>query len=391
MTKETNYIYTLRKDYSQIVSIRKLEIPTNNFHPGFTQRFHERTYMFGSKGNSINDPFMVVCLDSVGNMIWSKSYPGKRGFVSNVVEVDSGKFLVAGCLIKEPTSDTTYGWYLGMDTSGVIEWEKIMDGTMNTVFKADFVYAGYSAGHYYISGGNGPTYPSLVRDSAYAFVAEIEVNGDIRWRNNFLFTDSTKHCLSKEVKVYHGSLYATVYHETSEGVEHYRNYLTLVKLDNHGNLIWKRLFRQWNQLNIQEELNIISDGFLILGFAIDSNKLSGIGYQDAWIIHTDTNGCILPGCELRDNIIEIADPDNIFKVYPNPCSDVLTIAFMDDKVNPKGVFIYDMEGRKTMELLIKTETTMITLNTTELKSGSYYVVIQLKDGSQATKKVMIEK
>ncbi|MBQ0152367.1 MAG: fibronectin type III domain-containing protein, partial [Chryseobacterium sp.] len=74
---------------------------------------------------------------------------------------------------------------------------------------------------------------------------------------------------------------------------------------------------------------------------------------------------------------EVSQVKNDLKVYPNPFADVLTIS---DITNVKSVSIIDIAGR----LVKSIDNPSSQLQLSELKSGMYMVVLNMKDGSKQT-------
>ena len=85
---------------------------------------------------------------------------------------------------------------------------------------------------------------------------------------------------------------------------------------------------------------------------------------------------------------EIANKNQFLSVYPNPASDVLYINFEANAGNVATYQIMDVAGRSLVDG--KATANAFTLNVAELKAGLYFVHITLKDGSIATKRVVIE-
>lgn len=84
---------------------------------------------------------------------------------------------------------------------------------------------------------------------------------------------------------------------------------------------------------------------------------------------------------------EIANKNQFLSVYPNPASDVLYINFEANAGNVAAYQIMDVTGRTLVEG--KATANAFSLNVAELKAGLYFVHISLKDGSIATKRVII--
>jgi hypothetical protein len=335
--------------------------------------------------DGINGPFSFFCYDTLGSVLLHRTYPGKRVRANNAVVAQDGNLLLAGVAYK---GDTIYGWYAKMDTLGNFLWEKVMDGKQ--AFIAYYCYITQAGNQYFISGSNWslPGFPVIVKDSSYAFVAKIDqASGNTLFRNNFLYTNPQLSNSLGSLVYKNNSLYAIMQYETTDGPSGFTQYLLLLKLDMDGKLIWQRRFKQWDRDNRGYSLTSTDDGFIICADGKDTTHTTG--YTDAWIIKTDTNGCILPGCHLADGLVQLLHSENILEVYPNPATNEVHLQSKDERAKLSEVLVYDSKGN----LLIHetcTHTAHHQLQTTTLANGQYYVVIALQSGERAIQKIIIQ-
>lgn len=122
----------------------------------------------------------------------------------------------------------------------------------------------------------------------------------------------------------------------------------IVKLDSNGDSIWTRhlIPLSWDSSEIAwahlRDIEMTSDGsFLAVGYA--SNLQEGL--WRSWIIHLDSNGCFVPGCQ---NIVSTADNKGLskkyFNVYPNPTSSFLGLTPNTEFKTSVLVSLLDMNG-----------------------------------------------
>lgn len=88
---------------------------------------------------------------------------------------------------------------------------------------------------------------------------------------------------------------------------------------------------------------------------------------------------------------EVYNQQNRISVYPNPSCNLITIEIFDEKSTPKTLFIYDQNGNLVLQKNTSINMNKYIIDTTDLKSGMYYFVIELMNGSRALKKILIEK
>ena len=381
-------MYSLNDSLTDTISSLLIDCPVQNFYYRSSVKYDSRLYFMGIEGNSSLANLAILCTDTNGNRLWYKKYTNKRDVPHSSTVDRYGNFLISGTNWRGvPPVDTAFGWYAKIDTSGNFIWEKVMDG--KSAFPADYAYVTKANGNYFIWGWNGGGFPSQIQDSSYAYIAQIDSLGSVKWRNNFLYTDKDKYCSVGSFVYRNNYLYANGNYETSEGWAGYTQYIALIKLDLQGNLIWKRLFKQWYQGSRSFSLKSVVDGFIICGSGKDTTHTTG--YSDAWVIKTDTNGCVIPGCNAHDGIVQIINLEAFLKVYPNPASTELNIEITDEHAKAKNFFMYDNIGNLVTQKNAITESRNYIFPTSEIKNGAYYFVIELQDGSQAVKKILIQK
>ncbi|MFZ4797403.1 MAG: T9SS type A sorting domain-containing protein, partial [Bacteroidia bacterium] len=160
-----------------------------------------------------------------------------------------------------------------------------------------------------------------------------------------------------------------------------------------GNLIWKRLFSNWYLSNRAYSLTPIDDGFLICGDSKDSTHTKGD--SDAWLIKTDTNGCIIPGCNAKDGIVQIINPEKVFTVYPNPAQNEIHVELNFDKLNYQyieSLAVYNMQGQLLKFRQAQLPEKEITkINTEDLANGNYLLIITTNEQQMAGKKFVVER
>jgi hypothetical protein len=181
-------------------------------------------------------------------------------------------------------------------------------------------------------------------------------------------------------------MYALGNLETTEGWAGSTTYLTLLKFDSAGNMLWQRLFKQWYRDNRPYSLTPVYDGFIICADGKDTTHTTG--QTDAWVIKTDNNGCVIPGCHLKDGLVQVLNPEAFLQVYPNPATDKVYIESTDAKALLQNIMLYNQNGSKLMEQAT-VNTKQHILNTSALAKGIYYLVIELKTGERAVKKLII--
>jgi hypothetical protein len=347
----------------------------------------------------------MQCMDTNGNLLWGKVFQDKRCYTYNATQTKDGNFILAGLKYYGEGlggDDSAFAWYAKVDTMGTILWEHVLDRNSELMTVATAIT---KANNEYFLTGNQPSnyerrFESVYGDTSFCFMAKInEQTGGIIWQKRFLYNVNKIRGLNDGfggLIVYKNDyLYALIDHNVSERENpgDYSQYVMLAKFDLQGNILWKRLFSNWYQSNRAYSLTPIADGFLICGDAKDSTHTKGD--SDAWLIKTDTNGCIIPNCNAKDGLVQILNPERILTVFPNPAQNEIKIETNFDKLDYQNIklskfYVYNLQGQI---LLTQTATNQNadSINTETLNNGTYLIVIELNNGSQAIQKVVIER
>lgn len=360
-----------------------------------TYTLHPKSKYIYSTGTDITfsasttAPFAVLCIDTTGKKLWYKTFPGKRRFSNSVVVDNDGMFLIAGSSYSGDGGafDTISGWYAKMDTSGNLIWERFLD--KDTITKSQFVQVFKLDNYIFLFGGNDASRPNS-QDTSQSYTSIYRINpsnGLINSYNRFLYNPEK---LGVWVDMYESSssgMYGIGGYETKEGTNNYTQYLMFLKLDNNGNLKWRRQFKQWYKDNRAYSLTAIPDGFIICADGKDTTHTTG--FTDAWIIKTDTNGCVIPGCHLLDGVTEVMDPKNYVQVYPNPAENKVTIDFRD----PNHTLIEQVEILNANGQCLESHSVnncQASFSTEHLPDGLYYFAAYFNKTQRIVKKVMVQ-
>jgi hypothetical protein len=354
-------------------------------------RLDNKLFIYGrdiSNSSSTTAPFAILCIDTTGKQLWYKTYPGKRYQTSGVVIDDEGNFLLGGGGYKGDGGafDTLFGWYAKMDTAGNFIWEHkyedsvIYGGGLPIVINESYYWLGDK---------------SNLSEIAYSYIIKTDRDGNQLWAKELMraasqnsFYPVVNGLYSPLVK--NGNIYATGYEvESFDSGYTFKDFVLLAKIDTLGNLKWKRRFSQWYKDNRAFSLTAVPDGFIICADGKDTTHTTG--FTDAWIIKTDTNGCIIPGCHLTDGLVQLTNPDAFVTVYPNPVTDKITVQITDNRAQLKSYLLYDSKGNFINQQAISNYPETVDIATNKLLTGTYFLVLELQGGERAVKKIMIQR
>lgn len=117
-------------------------------------------------------------------------------------------------------------------------------------------------------------------------------------------------------------------------------------------------------------------------FNINELTTDNVEMYDLMLINPETYYYLKINVTETASISEI-DNDEI-KVYPNPVKNVLTIQFQNE-IHEDVVTIYSVSGKNVLQEKINIQNNQIHLNTSDLKSGIYFVEV-----GSARMKIVIE-
>ena len=119
----------------------------------------------------------------------------------------------------------------------------------------------------------------------------------------------------------------------------------LTKFSPDGDSIWTREFSHRDDR---------TEGFFNIGSASDGGYyLTGLNWisdedhsSKGWIVKTDSNGCVVPGCATAVNV-EKEYHGTLFNLFPNPVSDHLSIYLNDEDLQDRRYHLkcFDQNGR----------------------------------------------
>jgi hypothetical protein len=402
-TVDTNVIgsYILNEldnNFDNVIWSKTLAIPSEFGSTSWT-KVKDKVYLFGRNGNyalSSMPGFYVINLKDTSTKYYRIGGTGK--IINNVVLTQDGNFIVSGIQYMGINgSDSTFGWYAKIDTLGNTLWNKVLD--RNSKLMCEYVWGTSANGNYYLTGTNYANYPTLwypkvYGDTSFCYMLKInEQNGGIEWQKRFLYSVNKERGLLTSMgsmTYYKSNLYSLLSHNLTSTNN---QYIMFAKFDLDGNILWKRLFQQANYNNRSYSLTPVADGFLICADGKDSTRAKGDA--DAWLIKTDTNGCIIPGCNAKDNVVQIINPEKVFTVYPNPAQNEINVEINFDRLNYQNIeslAIYNMQGQLLKFRQAQLPEKEITkINTEDLANGNYLLIITTDKKQMAGKKFVVER
>ncbi|QQR87533.1 MAG: T9SS type A sorting domain-containing protein [Flavobacteriales bacterium] len=312
-------------------------------------------------------------IDEWGDTLWTRTYPS--AYWENAVSVTSsldGGFAIGA--YREVTSTNDDMLVLKISANGALEWRKAYGGSWNDNygFVTDLVDGGYIMCGGQRTGQTSGLFPTIYR---------LQDNGDTLWSK--IYTEHGRGVFfSKPIEMADGGFALSGGGEGDQS----SSIGFLSRTDSSGVLLWHRTYSTNPNIDqyIYDLRRTLDGGFIMAGTAFDTAPPLS---QDAWLIKTDSFGCIVPGCQVFDAVLEqYTSLQGALQVSPNPTTDVVQVSITLPPGlvagNDAKLTLVDAQGRKVMEQalpsLVPSQVTTVSLS--HLPSALYF--LHLTDGKR---------
>jgi hypothetical protein len=374
-----------------------------NGKPGFGYTYPLRNGNFvtnASFNNTVGDSVYMFWNDSNGNIIRVKEYPQLRRFISNIIETPDNGLLLVGFQHREERYIVNADfelifvgrpdrlWHAKTDSIGNILWQKLLTGAgyelYDTIWfkykvfnQTRFKDAVQTVNGNYLLTGYIETNP---------FLCEINEQGEMLWSEKYLthfhYLDSLKRKASfKDIILKDGYIFILGYMDTLLPNQQVQTIPFLMKLTETGKTVWTRYLMK-EEYDYLYFVTACKDGFLLTGSKMDT--IPKYGRQDAWLLKLDSNGCLIPGCNLLNGMSENGFPkDEIdFLIYPNPVSTILHI---QSSYPHKAFELWNTTGNLAYKGNAETQT----IDVSNIAEGLYMLRILGENEQWVVKKISI--
>ena len=291
------------------------------------------TWSFGAGGDDV----WVLKLDTIGNVIWQKTYGGSDDETAySIQQTTDGGYIVAG--------STSFGagksdiWVLKLDGNGNILWQKTYGGTSDDLAKSiqqttdgGYIIAGYTysfgagAGDSWVLkldssgnvvwqktyGGNendGGTSIQQTTDGGYivaggtssfgagaggdSWVLKLDSSGNVVWQKTYggselEYASSIQQTFNQDGEP---DGYIVAGPTSSFGVGYGYNFLVL-KLDSQGGVSWQKAYGGSGMDDAWSIYQTSDRGYIVTGYT--NSYGAGGNDNDIWILKLDSNGNVI--------------------------------------------------------------------------------------------------
>ncbi len=318
-------------------------------------------------GNHGNHDFWIIKLDSIGNLIWQKSFGGSNeDDAHSIQQTMDGGYLVTGAS-RSNDGDVTgnHGdddfWVVKLDLNGGLVWQKCFGGTyveyghsgLQTPY-GNFIIAGWTGSvDGDVSGNNG---------SADYWIIKLDSNGNLTWQKCLGGTDGD---MANYISLTKGDGFIVTGSSISDDGDVSENNglhdYWVSKLDSTGNLEWQKSLGGSSQDDAYCIQQTADDGFIVAGVthSSDGDISNSHGNDDYWIVKLGVH----VGTQISSAIASSVS------IFPNPVNETL-YADLQMTFNEVRIKLYDMSGR-IIYLPVSFYNTTIEINTKSLRSGIY--------------------
>lgn len=321
--------------------------------------------------------FWILKLDDMGNEIWIQSFGGTNEDGAFAIEqsIDEG-YIVAGDAVS--TDGDVIGnhgagdeWILKLDGNGAISWKKCYGGSSA---EQAFAVKQASDGDYFVAGfsmsSDGDV--SSNNGSHDYWITKIDEDGNLLWQAPL--GGSSIDVATSLAILNDGGCIVSGYAASYDGDVHGNhnsntsNDYWLIRFDSQGDTVWTKCLGGSNSEGAYSIQRTIDCGYIVAGYAYsnDGDVSGSQGGPDYWIVKL--------GCDYFGTFsVDLSTSIEIPPIYPNPVKDKIYVS-LPASTQEMDIYIFDFLGNRIHELTSFSEK-VTQINTGELPDGIYTLQI----------------
>ena len=343
--------------------------------------------------SGIDTDFFLIKTDSLGNLEWSNKYGGEWAEdATNAIQTPDGGYLIGGYFWKPGQYHSMDAMVVKTDSLGNEQWTKYfgnpdVDDDMAFVQMAD-------DGNYLVATVYGEHV--LTPDARIGRVSLIKLNdaGDIIWEKKIGDKKQGKY-IKNCIVDNNGNLVYTGFYVYTDSVTTSNYFGWSLKTNQNGDSIWMHDYYHFNDTwdeNMLYDIAPTSDnGYIAIGSANEAFTQSNM-----WVTKLDSMGCDTPGCVTGTSVVEFSPSGGgqgeELQIWPNPACKTLSVKSLKLGVEgEKVVTVFDIYGRKVKEMIIPKNKESISFDVGGWESGLYFIKMMIDGESVGGGKVVVGK
>jgi hypothetical protein len=332
---------------------------------------------FGEFGN-----WTVIKTDTAGHMLWSTTIEDSVDFAygGRLAILSDGSIMLAFYSGLEWTSTGRAYSVAKLSIEGEVEWVR----TYDQVTRSDDYPALIAP---YPDGGfiTGWAFDTIAQPFLYSdegpLLRRLDSDGEILWEYRYVYRRGPQ--LTNMTITENGDI--IMCGRSSEIlIQGDADRAWMARVSGDGELIWKRYYQGLHLPSDTWPFNAVaetSDGGIIACGYMQDFGITPIPDPDVWLVKTDADGCITPGCQ--DSILyvsveeipgtgETALKEVFFKAYPNPARGPIQVEFLNAiRYEEPALRLFNLQGQQVLHQRLQRGAQSAELSTSGLPGGLY--------------------
>lgn len=319
----------------------------------------------------------LAALDTNGALLWTHEYGSAvRDEAYSLDTVADGGLIIGG---QHRLSSTNYdGYIVKTDPSGAEQWHQYLGGP----YEDGWANVISTRAGQFVSVGSYATYQQGFTTKSKLYAAKLDTDGSVLWERKY-GGQSEINGFSSVTELNDGSFIAP-----GSCDDTFMGKGVLVHFAPDGDSLWMRIYQHpplvgvfsthWLEHAIEDP-----DGSIV------ATGTCNDGQQDLWVIRVDSFGCLVPGCQLFDQVAEAGEELHV-GLYPNPVHDRLYVSFRSGKA-PNGNFeLLDMGGHVVRRFAPGSKSEEVDLDMRPHPAGVYLLCYSEASGVRWQQRVVKE-
>ncbi len=237
----------------------------------------------------------LLKLDNAGAIQWQKTIGDSMGdFMRCIIQTSDGGYITAGYSSKSGTHGSNDYWVVKLSSAGAIQWQKLYGGSS---FDYAYTIIQCNDGGYAVAGAATSSNGDVTGHHASydSWVIKLDSTGNIQWQKS-LGGNGQDEAYSIIQTADSGFVVGGFSESTDGDVSHNigSHDFWIVKLTNNGVIQWEKSLGGTYPDYGFSLIQTIDGGYALAGITMsnDSDVTGNHGYEDYWVVKTDSLGNI---------------------------------------------------------------------------------------------------